>query len=860
MKSIYILLIFTAFFSSISFSQVVKFGFDMLLENKPNEKMPFAIQNDGQKTLVALGEVGIFPKSISKEWLFVSCTPSQIDLLNKNLKIENFYFENSVPQLLNDSTRATVHVNEVHAGTNGLSMPYTGKNVIIGIVDDGIDFKHPDFLTSNGKTRILKYWDQSGDSLGYYNVPEPFDYGFQFDSSKINQHISTYLSANPLFPNLGGESYHGTNVSGIAVGNGLANGKNKGMAPDSKVVIVRTDFSIANWTLTVADACNYIFNVADSLGLPAVVNLSLGDYFGSHDGNDPASVLIEQLLDEKGGRIVVCAAGNSGNIGKYHVGGVVDADTSFTWLTNNPSGAYGANTVFFDLWSNISDMQNVRYSFGANLASGSFSNRSSTIFRPYNASLGGVIHDTLKNTNGERLAILEIYPEIVAGAYHLQGYFSRVDSTNYNFRFSTTGSGKYDMWSGSAFGLNAFVTSIPNVTDFPSIAHYHAPDTLMSIVSSWACSEKVITVANFRNRRSGVNFLGDPWDTGVNSGVLSVNSSKGPSRLNVLKPDVAAPGDVSFTAAPLWFIADSANDFRLDVGGMHVGNGGTSMASPCVAGIAALYLEKCNLASYSDFKTDLTSTGLSDSYTGTLPNLAFGNGKVNALETLKLRNYNAQINGFHLLCGSSDDLSITSSISPDSIIWNYNNTDVKTDVLTINATGFYTAYVYDDKKCMERDTLTVGQGNALPDPIIDTIGGILTSNSAPNYQWYMNGNILNGQTLQTLIGNINQTAQYYVVITSPDGCQSVSNIYQGNASVPENTLNFKVFPNPVENSLHILSDLKINKVTIEDLNGKTIFVSKDFKGEINVSSLKSGFYFIKISSENDFFTTKFEKM
>ena len=858
MKLIYTILLFITFFAHNSFSQVVKFGFDKLLLENPNKKMPFAILNSGQKTLIAIGEMGILPKSITKEWVYVTCTPSQIDFLNKSLKIENFYFENSRPTLLNDSTRMKAHVDEVHAGSNGLSMPYTGKNVIMGIVDDGIDFKHPDFLTASGKTRVIKYWDQKQDSLGYYNMPATYSYGFQYDSSIINQHVSTYQSSNELFVGLGGESRHGTNVTSVGTGNGLANGKNMGMAPDAKIVFVRTNFGFSNWTLTVADACDYIFKVADSLGLPAVVNLSLGDAFGSHDGDDPAAIQMESLLDAKPGRIIVCAAGNFGNYGKYHVRGIVDSDTSFTWFKNNPSDS----TVFFDLYSNVSDFQNIRYSFGANLPNGSFSSRASTIFRAYDAALGGVIYDTLRNLNGNQIATLEIYPEIVSGAYHLQGYFSSVDSIAYNYRFSTTGSGKYDLWSGATWGLNQIVDSLPNALTFPNIVNYFSPDTLQTIVSSWACSEKVITVGNYHNRQAYVDFNGTPRPyVGYIPGKLSVNSSKGPTRLDLVKPDVVSTGDGSMMSAPLWFLNTPAAYPSIAQEGWHAKNGGTSMASPSVAGIAALYLEKCNLASYADFKADLTNSTYTDNFTGTaLPNYAYGFGKVNALETLKKRNFSMQMNGFHLLCGATDDLSVTTSITPDSVIWNYNNIETNAPNLTINTTGFCTVYVYDDHRCMERDTLTISQGNALPDPVIDTINGILTSTPAPNYQWYMNGNLLSGQTAQTLIGNIVFTAQYYVSITSPDGCKSISNIYQGNASIQENGLNFNLYPNPVENTLKIVSDFKIDKLIIEDLNGKIISVSNKNTEELNVSGLEKGIYFVKIFCENDIFMTKFEKM
>src|SRR5690606_31860979 len=159
---------------------------------------------------------------------------------------------------------------------------------------------------------------------------------------------------------------HGTTVVGIAAGNGLANGTNKGMAPDAEIIFVETNFDLPNWTLTVADACDYVFRVADSLNKPAVINLSVGSYLGSHDGTDPAGELMEQLVTEKNGRIIVGAAGNSGNEPAYHAQQIMTVtDTNFIWFENNPTGTLGNNTVFFDLWTTVSEAQ-FRYSFGAN--------------------------------------------------------------------------------------------------------------------------------------------------------------------------------------------------------------------------------------------------------------------------------------------------------------------------------------------------------------------------------------------------------------------------------------------------------------------------------------------------------------
>jgi subtilisin family serine protease len=121
--------------------------------------------------------------------------------------------------------------------TSGLS----GKGVIIGIVDSGIDPKHPAF-----QGRILQIWDQtlpgSGVSEGAYGIELT---GEQLTTSRD-------------------EIGHGTHVAGIAGGVDATYG---GVAPEAEYIIVKSDFQDAH----IADGIRYIFRVASAQGRPAVV-------------------------------------------------------------------------------------------------------------------------------------------------------------------------------------------------------------------------------------------------------------------------------------------------------------------------------------------------------------------------------------------------------------------------------------------------------------------------------------------------------------------------------------------------------------------------------------------------------------
>lgn len=609
-------------FSTLMHAQ--KFGFAKILQDAPDRLTTFCVPADEQN-IKLLSNEGIPIKYTAGNWLFISATPAWVEDRKSHGLLTDFYFEFAPPALLSDTARMHHYVNEVHAGSGGLGAAYTGNDVIIGYVDSGMDFNHPDFIDANGNNRVLRYWDQTMPDNA--SSPQPYGYGFAWGAAAIQNGSCTSVD----------NSAHGTTVVGQGSGNGLANGSNMGMAPNSKIIMVESDFTRPNWTLTVADACDYIFRVADTLGLPAVVNLSLGTYLGSHDGNDPAAIAMEALLDAKPGRIIVSAAGNAGAKGRHHQRDTPGVDTNFVCIANNvnASAALGPNHLFFDLWSDISDAT-WQFAMGVSELGPTYEDRGRSAFHAATESVGVTIYDTVWSYSGNRLLTYEIYTEYVSGNFHMQ-LVAKVDSLAKRYRFETTGSGKYDLWSGEWLGFNDQFWYPPAAGSYPDSIYYVGPDTLQSIVSSWNCSEKVVSVGNMRNRLGHIDNNNNQYYPATDMtppGKLSPNSSKGPNRHDVVKPDIVAAGDVSLSAGPLWFLSNPANNYAIDSGGYHIRNGGTSLACPVVAGIAALYLERCPRATYQDFLNDIQSTAFANTFTGTLPNYAYGYGVTHALETM----------------------------------------------------------------------------------------------------------------------------------------------------------------------------------------------------------------------------------
>lgn len=203
-------------------------------------------------------------------------------------------------------------------GVNGL----TGRGILVGIVDSGIDFFHPDFRTEDGSSRILSLWDQSIPG----NPPEGYVIGTEYTKEEINKALALgEIQGRRLVPSRDYTS-HGTAVLGIAAGNGRASeGANRGIAYESDLLVVKMKNAGKNSfprTTELMEGVDYLIRQSIRLGKPIVVNISFGNNYGSHKGDS----LLETYLDSVSamGRNVICTGmGNNGD-DALHFGGKLE--------------------------------------------------------------------------------------------------------------------------------------------------------------------------------------------------------------------------------------------------------------------------------------------------------------------------------------------------------------------------------------------------------------------------------------------------------------------------------------------------------------------------------------------------------
>jgi subtilisin family serine protease len=526
-------------------------------------------------------------------------------------------------QPLNDQMLLNSHALEVQNGWN-LPQPYDGSGVIIGIIDEGIDFTHPDFRNSDGTTRIRYVWDQT--IPGSTFNPQPFGYGKEFVGSQIDtstEHFDAVFS-------------HGSHVTGIACGNGHALNNYRGVAPGADIIVVKMNLNTSddNFLSSLVDAVQYVFFKADSLGMPAVINVSLGTYWGSHDARDIQAQAISNIIDAGPGRALVCAAGNLGNA-PIHVGYSASSDTAMTWMQ------YSGSPIYMQLWGDTSDFENIRFSIGVDRVQPDLKALASTAFSTVLPAVGVEHIDTLRNASGNRLGVAHSYGDYRFGSYSLEYLIypdssyrvTGSDTSRYLWRLSATGAGRLDAWSNDMVFDN-----LPDSVAFTPIRYYRRPDLDQNIVSSFSCSDKVITVGAFTNRNyyTNVNFTVTSAPT-LQPGALWVQSSHGPTRDHRVKPDVVAAGDWVLSCGtryelPLLAAVDPS---KVAAGGKHKRSSGTSMSSPVVCGIGALYFQRHPTANWQDFKNALLGCTDMDTLTGSaLPDNYWGYGKANAYKTV----------------------------------------------------------------------------------------------------------------------------------------------------------------------------------------------------------------------------------
>ncbi|MEI7595637.1 MAG: S8/S53 family peptidase [Bacteroidota bacterium] len=527
-----------------------------------------------------------------------------------------------------DSARHDANVDSVHAGFN-LPHPFSGKNVVVGIIDAGFDYSHPAFLDTTGtKYRVVKVWEQKNTG----NPPAGYAYGNELNDSTEIWNDSTDASALS----------HGSHVAGITAGSGIGSAGNKfrGVAYESDLIFIGIKPDPGQWTSTgmsnIIDGMNYVYEYANSVGKPAVVNLSWGCSIGSHDGESLFSQACDQLTGK--GKIFVCSAGNNGDLNIHAKRSFSSSDTLGRTVVNFSSSLPEKKT-WVDLWGE--ENQQICTSISllsgiTTIATSSYYCSSDSVANFFLLSANNdTCYITLTNSaaeqNNKPRCLFEIYNKSSlrvcinitskSGTVHLFTGFVK-DYSGYYGSFVSPG-------QTSGFGGDKNIT-----------------------ISDFSATKSAIAVAAFatKNIFTSIDGIVTNYGSYVSEGNLAPFSSRGNTVDNRVKPDIAAPGlllgsainshDISYLSGGdnrdfTYSCSQSSVDSKDYCYGMMMG---TSMSSPMASGVIALMLEANPQLDADDLRYIFKQTAIKDNYTGALPdsgNYIWGLGKINAFKGVK---------------------------------------------------------------------------------------------------------------------------------------------------------------------------------------------------------------------------------
>ena len=516
--------------------------------------------------------------------------------------------------LMMDTTATIVRTLPVYEGATD-RLPYTGKDVVVGLVDIGFDLTHPDFYdTSASRYRIGAFWDQ----LSKDTIDSRMPVGRDFVGGETIREVACSTDAPTMF--------HGTHTLGIAAGSGYDT-RYRGVAYDSEICLVANlvsnnieyvDSADYYKYSTAVDALGfkYCMDYAEAQGKPCVVSLSEG-YAPYLDEEDSLYAAVLDSLTGPG-RIIVASAGNGGVEKSYFNKTPAMSEAGAFIRSFRESAVYRVKTD--------GSLRLLLYRYGRE---------------------DGLPSDTVAFQTDEVPA-----DTLISRKLCFENDTLTVSAYRYGSGFSED-----DFWLMLLQGNRTLDQQKPMalvVAGQSSAEVYGSPIyafTDNAIDNRWTAAEKghdinapscfpaVISVGATAHRLSIRNEKGETVDGYSQSpaGTLNVYSSTGPTMNGLLKPDVVAPGTNIVSAYSHYHNTESNIVARSEFNGGEYLWGvesGTSMSAPVVAGVIALWLQAKPDLMPEDVRGVLSRSCRQPEEDLAYPNNLYGYGEIDAYRGL----------------------------------------------------------------------------------------------------------------------------------------------------------------------------------------------------------------------------------
>ena len=650
------------------------------------------IQVTGDEFIADLENLGVDILANLGDGLLTTYIP--IDMIEEVAAIEGVILV-EVGELMQEETNLSRQASNVDdlltlsqdAQLAGLQQIYDGKDVILAIMDSGIDFQHIAFKDKNGNSRIKGAYCYNGSSVtanwtGSGSLPTT-------DSSDSDHgtHTSSIAGGSSVIVN-------GTNIT---VTDDHANATYGGMAPGADLYLGGF-YGLNN--VHMATAYQQAIDYANAQGKPLVVSNSWSTTTGPRDGHLGSTMetfIHNNFGDSHPNRVCLFAASNrAGNAIPGEGGGLFVSGTS---SMNNPvgsilryerysnaDGGYCYNGYVLDAWGRSTTQLGITIYVldcytGEVLKSVSYTPSVTTTV----SGLSDYYEGTLTIYVGSNSVTGKRQIRLNANALKSKSYDYEDNYYHSNYTlavevYPTSGSCIVDMWGGTiAYFNNSLTTSGHNWLQ-------GTDDCSASDNSMWP---EVISIGSYITREGG----------------SSGNDSVSPGGIDI--PWISAPGQLIVSAFNHLNTGRSSTPLINNANYPYGAAQGTSMATPAAAGIVALWMQaaaQCgHQLTHSEIKQIMAETAIHDYWTDNGPNAShFGNGKINALAGVEYI-----LNHYAVPTIYANPASVTFEVEPGT-------TNTQTVAVSgLMLTGNITATLNDNTGTYSINTTSLGTGGNL---------------------------------------------------------------------------------------------------------------------------------------------------
>ena len=494
-----------------------------------------------------------------------------------NLKIVKQVAISRNARLFTDVAKGIVNADKAWDGTNyGLPQGYEGEGVVLGIIDDGIQFNHRAFLDDNGNTRVKAVYMPNASSANggeRASIDGVQLMGYQYTTASQIGNLTCDDTSES----------HGTHTTGCAAGSHVGN--YAGMAPKADLILAGCGSNLSD--AAISSSVKYIANYAKNvLQKPCVISISLGSDIGPHDGTSYISRVYTQVAEQYGA-VILLAAGNEADI-RGAAEKTLASDDDYMAIIHKNSDSFYTGTGKCDVWNSTSDVLQVKIIYN-----GSQSDWIS------NGSYSGITVEGGVDPINNRYNLFIKKPSSVSSVTYV------IKGKGGNYIHAYTECAYSEFGTGSVSGYTV------------------TPGSYDGSMCDDMTSPKVISVGAQASRESDGYGLGD----------VAYFSSFGTDCNGVNQPFITAPGHYVISSINGYDYYQSSS-WSMTYNGQTYKWGemsGTSMATPTAAGVVVLYLQADPTLDVDRVKEVIAETATAYPASSTSPIKSRGHGIINAL-------------------------------------------------------------------------------------------------------------------------------------------------------------------------------------------------------------------------------------